>query len=472
MRASLAELPPPPAQSQSGGPPPVEALLDLAGQCLDSGRLKEAENLLDQILWVAPDAAQALNLKGILLFRTNRNEAAAALMERAVELAPRAVAFQRNLCPIYERIGRYDDALRVGRQVLAADRFDLQTLHNVALVHYRRLELDESIAFARRALDIDPSLPGPHLQLAEALLLKGEFAEGWDEYEWRFRTGGGTLPLPANDRPQWNGAALAGKTLLLVADQGYGDCIQFCRYISWARERCADLVVAADRILHPLIGQVCPDARLVERWDGCPPFAAYCPLSGLPRLHRTELATIPAPVSYLKADPERVAMWRARLDQLSPPNARRVGIVWAGRPTHNNDANRSVGLAFFHGLAALERVVLISLQKDAGQAAIGGYFGRAPLLNLGAAIAGFADTAAVIETLDLVVTVDTAVAHLAGAMGKPVWIILPYAPDWRWLLDRHDSPWYPTARLFRQPRPGNWDTVARRIADRLSSMLD
>jgi len=446
-------------------PIPLDEILKLAGEFLDGGRLGEAEILLDHIVSAVPDAASALHLKGILLYRTNRHQAAAEVMERAIELAPDATVFHRNLCPIYERIGRYDDAIRVGHHALDVDRHDLQTLHNLALVHYRRLELDDSIAFARRALALDPSAPGPHFQLAETLLLRGEFTEGWDEYEWRYRIVGAAPPLPPTNRPQWDGAPLPGKTLLLVADQGFGDAIQFSRYIPWVCERCPDVVVAADPILHPLIQQISPVVKFVERWDQCPPFSAYCPLSGLPRLHGTTLETIPASVPYLHADPVRTAAWRARLQDLIPANARRIGIAWAGRPTHNNDANRSAGLTAFGPLAGLDNVALVSLQKGPGQDAVAGYFHRAPLLNLGAAVADFVDMMAVIETLDLVVTVDTAVAHLAGAMEKPVWIMLPYAPDWRWLLDRTDSPWYPTTRLFRQSKAGDWGCVGRAVCE-------
>jgi Tfp pilus assembly protein PilF len=448
-------------------PVPLEELLKLGGEFLDAGRLDEAEKLLDYILSAAPDTEAALHLKGILLFRKSRYGAAAEMIERAVRLAPDRAAFYRNLCPIYEQMGRYDDAYRVGCRALDMDQFDLQTLHNLALVHHRRLELDDATACARRALALDPSAAGPHFQLAETLLLKGQFAEGWQEYEWRYRIAGAEPLLPANDRPQWDGTGLAGDRLLLIADQGFGDAIQFCRYIPWVCERCPDVVVAADPVIHPLIRQVSLGVTLVDRWDRCPTFSVYCPLSGLPRLHGTTLETIPGNAPYLYADPARTAAWRARLDDLIQPHVRRIGIVWAGRPKHNNDANRSAALPALAPLAALDGIALVSLQKGPGRAEIAGYFDRAPLLNLGAAIVDFVDTMAIIEGLDLVVTVDTSVAHLAGAMGRPVWILLPYVPDWRWLLDRNDSPWYPTARLFRQSHPGDWGDVARQVAEAL-----
>jgi hypothetical protein len=264
---------------------------------------------------------------------------------------------------------------------------------------------------------------------------------------------------------------LADGTLLLIADQGIGDSIQFCRYIPWVCSRCPQVVVVADPLLHPLIRQTHRALELVGHWDRCPPFAAYCPLSGLPRLYGTTLGTIPSNVPYLHADPARAEAWCARLQDLLQPGTRRIGIAWAGRSTHNNDLNRSMSLLAFAPIAALDGVSLVSLQKGSAQGAIANYFDRAPLLNLGAEIADFADTMAIVETLDLVITVDTAVAHLAGAMGKPVWILLSYAPDWRWLLERSDSPWYPTARLFRQPSPGDWGSVARRVAEALSEPI-
>jgi Flp pilus assembly protein TadD len=451
-------------------PVPLDELLRIAGELSEGGQLSEAERILDHILSVAPDEPLALHEKGVVLFRRGQHQLAARSIERAISVAPEAGIFWRSLCPIYERLGRYEDALRAGHEALDKTSYDVQTLHNLALTHYRRLELDQSISYAHRALQLDPSAPGPHFQLAEALLLRGEFNEGWKEYEWRYRIAGAPALMPPTDRPAWDGAPLPDGTLLLIADQGFGDSIQFARYIPWVCARCPRVVVMADPLIHPLIQQLHPGIDLIGHWDRCPPFAAYCPLSGLPRLHGTTLDTIPTDIPYLRADPERVEVWRARLQELVQPCTRRVGIVWAGRATHNNDLNRSVTLSAFAPIAALDGVTLISLQKGAAQSAVADYFGRAPLINLGPELADFADTMAIIEALDLVVTVDTATAHLAGAMGKPVWILLPHAPDWRWLLNRDDSPWYPTARLFRQPCADDWGSVTYRIATALSEL--
>ncbi|MBV9567342.1 MAG: tetratricopeptide repeat protein [Hyphomicrobiales bacterium] len=451
-------------------PVPLDELLKIANEFIESGRLPEADKMLDHIISAVPDSPLALHQKGVVLFRKGDHAAAAELVERALKVLPEAIGFKRSLCPIYERLGRYDEAVQVGREALEIDGDDLQTLHNLAVVHYRRLELDESIACARRALMLDPKAAGPHFQLAEALLLKGEFAQGWEEYEWRFKIPGAPPLMPATERPQWAGSPLREETLLLIADQGFGDAIQFCRYIPSVLERCPKTVVVADPLLHPLIRQVQGEVKLVDRWEQCPQFNVYSPLSSLPRIFGTRLDTVPRTASYLHVEPSRAASWKARLDTLVPSGFRRVGIAWAGRSTHNNDLNRSMKLSDFGAIAALEGIALISLQKGIGQTAIADYYGRAPLLNLGAEVDDFLDTMSIIDTLDAIITVDTAIAHLAAAMGKTVWILLPFAPDWRWLLERSDTPWYPSARLFRQRSPGEWNGVMQAVAKALSAL--
>jgi tetratricopeptide (TPR) repeat protein len=451
-------------------PVPLDELLKIANEFLEAGRLPEAEKLLDHAIAAVPDSPLALHQKGVVLFRAGHHQAAAEMVERAVKLSPEAINLRRSLCPIYERLGRYDEAVRIGRDALERDGDDLQTLHNLAVVHYRRLELDESIACARRALTLDSSAAGPHFQLAEALLLLGEFAQGWEEYEWRFKIPGAPPLMPPTGRPQWDGAPLREAKLLLIADQGFGDSVQFCRYLPNVLERCAHPVVVADPLLHPLLRQVSPEIDLVDRWEECQEFTAFSPLSSLPRVFGTTLDTIPRETSYLHADPCRTASWRARLEDLVPSGFPRIGIAWAGRPTHANDLNRSMRLSEFAPIAARDGVALISLQKGAGQKAIAEYYGRAPLFNLGAEVENFVDTMSIIELLDVVVTVDTAIAHLAAAMGKPAWILLPFAPDWRWLLERADSPWYPSARLFRQRSPGDWGGVMEEVTKALSEI--
>jgi hypothetical protein len=291
-----------------------------------------------------------------------------------------------------------------------------------------------------KSLALEPTAASAHFELSEALLLQGNFEKGWEEYEWRFQIPGAPRLLPPTDRPHWDGKAITNGTLLLVADQGYGDSIHFCRYIPWAARRCPNLVVACSSEVRAILNQQKGVVRTFDRWEERPEFAAYCPLSGLPRLHGTNLRRLPADIPYVRADPAKAAAWRRRLDTLLPAGYRRIGICWAGRPTHGNDRNRSITLQTLAPIAALEDISLVSLQKGPPLAQIGSYFGRAPLVNLDPEITTFEDTAAVIDALDLVICVDTSVGHLAGAMGAPVWVLLPYAPDWRWLLGPTTAP--------------------------------
>jgi hypothetical protein len=453
-------------------PLPLSQALGIADAWQQQGRFAEAAVLLDRILGVAPRHPVALHLRGLVAFRLGQPEAAARLVERALAEGGEEQLFLRNLCSIYERLGRYPEAIAAGERAAVLDPLDTAALHNLSVVHYRRLDLDAASACARAAIGIDPSAAGPHFALAEALLLQGAFAAGWEEYEWRFRIPGTSAPLPAalaqRGQPEWDGRPLPGGRLLLVADQGFGDSIQFCRYIPWAAARCAALALACSPELRPLLAQVAPSAALFTRWEEAPTFDAWCPLSGLPRRHGTRLQNIPAGTAYLRAEPARVAAWRARLQARSPRGTRLVGLVWAGRPEHVNDANRSASLAAFAPLADLPGVSLVSLQRGPAHGQVGAYHGRAPLLALGPEIADFADTAAILACLDVLVSVDTSVAHLAGALGVPAWVLLPYAPDWRWLLGRADTPWYPSLRLFRQPAPLDWHPVVAELAAALA----
>ncbi len=454
--------------SLPGAPNPTTELLRLADEHDQAGRLDEAQACLEQVLAQAPDDAHATHMMGVITYRKGRWDEGARLMERSLTLGAPRPLYLRNLCEVYRTLGRYDEALEAGRKAVAGDPADPVAQVNLSVLHYERAEPAEAIACAERALKGHPSLPGAHFGLAEALLLTGEFERGWEEYEWRFKLAGVPALMPKADTPQWDGRPLLDGRLLLIADQGFGDCIQFSRYIPWAAERCREVVVACSAELRPLIGQLPGVATMFDRWEASPAAQAYLPLSGLPRLHGSRLGTIPWPGPYLKADPARAGAWAARLDALCAPGDRRIGLAWAGRPTHRNDRNRSMSLKALAPITEVGGITFVSLQKGPPQAQAGGYFGAAPLINLGPEIADFADSLAIIEGLDLVITVDTAVAHLAGAAGKPAWILLPHANDWRWLQMRDDTPWYPTARLFRQPADRRWDTVTERVAGALS----
>ncbi len=450
-------------------PVPFQDLLQIAGEREQSGKLEDADRLLGHMLAAAPRQPDALHLSGIVAFRLGRHEEALAKIEEAIERAVDPSLYLRNIAEVYRVMGRLDDAAAAARRAVALRPSDPVCLHNLAVILYERLEPEASIAAADQALLMNPDLPGAHFAAAEALLLLGQMERGWEEYEWRFRIPNGGESMPKTGKPDWNGEPFDDATLLLVADQGFGDVIQFCRYIPWVMQRCPDMAVACPAEIVPILRQLLPTTRLFQHWRDCPPFRAIQALSGLPRLHGTRLDNVPAPIPYLRAHPDRLAQWSDRLRRLAPAGLRRVGIVWAGRPTHANDRRRSASLALFAPLAALPNLALVSLQKGPPTEQAGSYFGRAPLINIGAEVKDYDDTMALLACLDLVVTVDTSVGHLAAAMGKPVWILLAHAPDWRWLLEREDSPWYPTVQLFRQTEAGDWGGVFARVAAALRS---
>jgi hypothetical protein len=299
------------------------------------------------------------------------------------------------------------------------------------------------------------------------LLLAGNLAEGWESYEWRFKLKQAEGMLPKTDKPQWDGSPLPPGKLLLVADQGFGDCIQFGRLIPWAAERAPAPVLACSADLTPILRQIPGIGRMVTRWEHTGDFDAYIPLSGLPRLAGIRLDNIPMSDRYLGPKPGLVEFWREKLDLLTPKGKRRIALVWAGRPTHKNDKKRTMKLTQFAPLFAREDVAIITVQKGDQIAQVGSYWGPAPLVNLGPDITDFADTMAILQNVEQLVTIDTSVAHIAGASGVPTSLVLPYAPDWRWLLDRTDTPWYQSIKLFRQERPYDWSGVIERVAQSL-----
>lgn len=401
---------------------------------------------------------------------TEALEAALADVEAAIARDPNSLAHHRRAWDLYRQLGRYGEAL-------AAAQHAVRVAPNSAVAHselsaaYGCLgDIPAMRAAAEQAIALAPDLATAHFARATALLLTGEFEAGWREYEWRLRLPGTAGGIPPDDLPRWDGTPLPNGRLLLFADQGRGDIIQFARYIPWAATRCAELAVCCPSEMWPILRQFPDVTHLVQQWYQAPPCDCFAPLGSLPMLAGTRLDSVPAPVPYLCADPSRAAAWRARLDALLPRGHRRVGLIWAGNTAHTGDRERSASLANLSPLAAQRGVTLLSLQRGPAQAQAGQYFGRAPLFNLAPELRGFDDTMAVLDTLDLLISVDTGVVHLAGAMGRPVWVLLPFAPDWRWLLGRDDSPWYPTLRLFRQSALGDWPSAVARAVGALNEL--
>jgi hypothetical protein len=326
----------------------------------------------------------------------------------------------------------------------------------------------ESIVAHRCAVAVEPDHPKVHFNLAVTLLMAGEFEEGFEEYEWRWKGGVPSLKERNFPQPRWDGGDLHGKTLLLHAEQGFGDTLQFIRYAADAADRGGKVVLEAPAALVKLIRTAPGVATTLATGDPLPAFDVHLPLMSMPHVLGTRLPTIPAPVPYLTPDPTLADAWRARLDR--GPELK-VGVVWAGNPRHTHDHQRSIAAAALLPALAMKGARLYSLQKEprpGDRAVIDGLADQ--VTDLSDLLHDFNETAAAVMALDVIITVDTSVAHLAGALGRPVWTMLPFALDWRWLLWRDDSPWYPTMRLFRQQRPGEWTSVIARVQIALTKL--
>jgi hypothetical protein len=330
--------------------------------------------------------------------------------------------------------------------------------NNLGTVLKEQGNLEEAIACFERALQIEPDCAAAHWNRALIDLLTGDFARGWREYAWRWQTTQQVRrPFP---QPEWDGQPLAEKTLLLHAEQGLGDTIQCIRYAPWVKQRAARVIVECQRPLFRLLSGFPGIDQLVAQGDALPQFDVQLPLLSLPGIHGTNGENVPARNPYLFAAAELVQRWRQRLSALEGV---KIGISWQGNPKYASDRYRSIPLIQFAALAEIPGVCWISLQKGLGAEQLGAagdcFRVRDFAAELDEASGPFMDTAAIMRNLDLVITSDTVNAHLAGALGVPVWVALPFVPDWRWLLNRSDTPWYPTMRLFRQGKAGDWPGV-------------
>jgi Flp pilus assembly protein TadD len=449
----------------------AEQALTRAQTAAQAKRLNEAAGICDDVLATFPEHPAGLALLGIVRSMQNDHERGIALLERAVALRPGNASWYAHLSSMQRATNRIQEALVSGQESVRLDPNNADHLVNLSLIFTDADDREKSAACLLRALGLNHKHADGHLAMAQNLLAQGNFEAGWMEYEWRNETEAGKLTMPAMTSAPWNGMRIPNGRLLLVGDQGYGDTIQFARYIGQAAERVQEIVLGCSEEMAPLLRDLPGVTQFCHRWTDVPGHAAHCRLSSLPYLFGTKPDTIPAPIPYLKTDPARIAAWGERFATQLPAGVRRIGLAWTGRPTHPNDKRRSVPLSQLLPLADLGPAAFVSLQKPmpAGDAE---YISRfAYMTDLSNDLTNFGETAAVIENLDLIVTVDTSMGHLAGALGKPVWILIPKAADWRWMLDRSDSPWYPSARLFRQDKPGDWEPVLASLRTALRDEL-
>jgi tetratricopeptide (TPR) repeat protein len=429
-----------------------------------AGQIDSAITCFKQAVSVESNSAEAHNNLGNAWRTRGELDKAVDCYRRALALAPDLAEAHLNLANTLSDKGQLDNAIASYERSLSLKPGLVQAHVNLGIAWRDKCQLDKAIACYQRALELSPDSVDVHVKLAHALLAAGRLEEGWSQYEWRWKSQA-LQPRGQLSRPMWDGAFRRDDTILLTTDQGFGDAIQFIRYAPLVADRCKRVLLQCPAELMPLLDGVPGLSQLIPQTSPPPPFDVHCPLLRLPGLFATTLDSIPNRVPYLSPDPARAAAWAARL---ANDRRRRIGLVWSGNPAHKNDHNRSIPLAALAPLANVPGILLVSLQKSpASQQAV------APppqiqLLDCTADLHDFADTAALVANLDLVISVDTAIVHLAGALAKPVWTLLPFCPDWRWLLDRCDSPWYPTMRLFRQPAIGDWTSVVQLLAAELA----
>jgi hypothetical protein len=424
-----------------------------------SRRFEEALAAYDSGLAVAPDDPELRNGRGVALLELRRPAEAREDFERALAADPHCLDALGNLGNALLKLNRPEEALAAYDRALKIVPHNAQLLTNRAVALRRLDRPQEALMSAARALVEKPDFAQARFVAGVTRLTLGDFAAGWRGYEARWDVG--ALASQRRDFAvrQWRGEPIAGNTVLLHAEQGFGDAIQFMRYAPLVAARGAEVVLEVRRDLMRLAASLPGVATMVAYGDALPPFDWHCPLLSLPLAFATNAASIPADIPYLAPADDDVAEWRARLPQGRPL----VGLCWSGERGYENDINRSMAFAALAPLLEVPGVQFVSLQRDVREADAALLAGRSDVLTIGRQCADFADTAAAIAALDLVISVDTAVAHLAGAIGKPLFVLLPFAADFRWLRERSDSPWYPTARLFRQPSFGDWASVVRAV---------
>ena len=395
------------------------------------------------------------------LYELKRFEEALASCDRALTLRPDYAEALLNRGATLHELKRFEEALESYDRALMLRPDYAEALSNRGWTLHELKRFDEALASYDRALMLRPDYADAHFNEACCRMLIGDFNRGWEKNEWRWETGQARNTKRNFAQPLWVGSnEITGKTILLHAEQGFGDTIQFCRYVPLVTQRAARVILEVQRPLHGLMCTLPGATRIISRGDPLPDFDMHCPLFSLPLALGTRLETIPSRVPYLTPSGAHLEKWKRRLPA---SGGARVGISWAGNPKFRTDFNRSIGLRPLLPLLAQTGVQFFGLQKDLREGDRELLRQNPQIVYLGDEIQSFDDTAAIISLMDLVISSDTSIVHLAGALGKPTWVLLQFVPDWRWLLDRDDSPWYPTARLFRQDDTREWDNVIARV---------
>ncbi len=452
-------------------PDAEEIYFNLGVALTDKGELDAAIDCYNKAIDINYDYAEAYNNLGALLKDQGNLNDAIEKYRKALDLNPELAEAYNNLGIALNEKGLIEEGIENYKLALRFNPHFAQVYYNLGIAFRQLGILDAAIDNYQKAISLKSGYADAHWNYALALLADGKFTKGWKEYEWRFRKKDQNTIYPYIPiLPRWNGLSFAGKRLLIHDEQGLGDTIQFVRYIPMVKALGGTVIFETRKPLLKILRGFPGIDELVERsndkaaYTGCD---LYMPLLSLPGILNTTVATIPDKVPYLYTDSGKKDYWQGRLKG----DGFKVGLVWAGKAGHLNDKNRSLTLEQLLPLLSIDGISFYGLQKGDTTEYINSAANELLEGNFGREFKDFSDTAGIIDNLDLVISVDTAVAHLAGAMGKPVWTLLPFAPDWRWMLDRANSPWYPTMRLFRQKKPGDWDEVIKTAANKLSLYL-
>jgi tetratricopeptide (TPR) repeat protein len=448
-------------------PDHLDALNNRGNVLLDLRRPAEAVSAFDAVLAKQPRHLQALINRGNA--RAELGEAGAALADydKALAIAPGHPLALFNRGNALREQGREREALAAYDGALAAapNHVGAWTNRGLALAALNRHA--DAVASYGRALALQPDNADVHFNAALSLLTMGDYARGFSEYEWRWKRAS-LAPRKDLRKPLWLGETpLSGRTILLHAEQGLGDTLMFARYAPLLARSGAEVVLQVQPELKSLLGGLEGVAAILAHGEALPPFDVHCPLASLPLACKTELSGVPSEIPYLSVSAAQTEKWRQRLESLPSP---RIALAWSGRAAHVNDRNRSLALAQLQPLLSTDAVSFVSVQREL-RPTDAEMLSRLPrLVHLGGELTDFAATAAVLALAELVICVDTSVAHLAGALGRPAWVMLPFQPDWRWTLDHERSPWYPDMRLFRQPSVGDWTSVVARVRQELDRL--
>lgn len=448
------------------GSPDSRRSLKIAVQHYQKGELSQVEQICFSILEQQPNQVEALQLLGIIACKTGLLEEGIAHYRRVIALRPDLAETYYNLGKALKEQGKFEEAVAHFQQAIAKNTNFAEAEHNLGHTLQQLGQLEEAIACYNHVLELNPQFIDARWNRSLALLLSGDFIQGFADYEYRWQQAEflKNNPRPPYSHSLWDGAHLNGQTILIHVEQGFGDAIQFIRYVPLIQQRGGRLMVGCRAPLLRLFSTISGIERLVGSGGFIPEFDVYVPLMSLPHLLGTTLETIPAKIPYLAAPESKILL------KTPPGTQKKVGMAWAaGNKDQSLLSQRSCKLSHFLPLLSTPGIAFYSLQKGPRVTDLEQLDDHKLLQDLSNQLRNFADTAAAITQLDIVITVDTAVAHLAGALGKPVWVLLPFAPDWRWMLGRDDSPWYPTMRLFRQERPMDWTGVFKQVTEALQN---